>query len=104
MSVPQDKQTYSLAALFINSLNLEVTQENMEVVFKHLNLPFSRKLASLFELTPAEYNSIIQSGSSVQVAVAPSAVSETKTEEKKEATKPAAAEEDDDIDFGDMFG
>lgn len=103
MSVPQDKEIYSLAALFINSLNLEVTTENMERIFSHLNIPFSKKLASFYELTPAEYIALIKNSGTVQVSSVVESAAPVKTEEKKE-TKPAAADEDEEMDFGDMFG
>ncbi|RVD92980.1 60s acidic ribosomal [Tubulinosema ratisbonensis] len=83
MSMPQEKEIYSLAALFINSLNLEVTAENMEKIFKHLNIPFSKKLASFYELTPAEYMALIRNSSAVQV----SSVSETVAAPAKEKRK-----------------
>ncbi|KAL0265961.1 UNVERIFIED_CONTAM: hypothetical protein PYX00_011678 [Menopon gallinae] len=85
-------EVYSKAALFINACNMEA------------------RLAELFEIPPHKLNEMMMSVSAAPTvaAVQPAAVQETAAKDAasaKDAKKEVPVEEEEeDIDFGDMFG
>ncbi|KAM0680739.1 hypothetical protein GINT2_001012 [Glugoides intestinalis] len=67
-------QAYPLAALLVHATKQEVTKERIQAIFKTLELEFSPKVASFFELSADKLSSII---SNIGGSAAPAAASNT---------------------------
>lgn len=105
MSVEKINQLYPLATFLINSLNMEVTKEKLQSLFKHLNIEFNPKIAEHFCMSKEQIEELSTSVQQAPVASAPatsaSEVQEVKKEEPKKAEEPA---EDFDMFGDDLFG
>ncbi|EPR78487.1 60s acidic ribosomal protein [Spraguea lophii 42_110] len=96
-------ELYSKAALFIYSCGLEVTSENMKGVFEQMGVEFNKKVAEMFIFPNEKYDELVSSvsaPSAVSAGAGASNATEAKEDEPKQEEK---AEEDVDVDFGDLF-
>merc|ERR1712168_713583 len=97
---------YLLSSLLINELDQAVTQEKIQIIFKHLGLEFNPKIAQICCLKKEEIEKFYTAVTAAPVVAAPVAAG-AGTADKKEEAKKAEPEPADDVDlFGDddLFG
>lgn len=93
-------QAYPLAALLIHATKQEVTKERIQAIFKTLELEYSPKVASFFELSADKLSSIISNiGGSAAPVAAPAADTKAAPAAKEAAKEESSSDADLAMDF-----